>query len=638
MTRPSRALACLPLLVLALAGSSSAQYAERPDLHGSGSPAVDVSGRSVKNPRVRAIHSDDPSAVGGTAWLFERDPFLAYQLGRNLNFREFRERDGIFGPQVAQLSGPMPDGKTAKITANNQVSCLGCHNQPYGTPGGGASFAKDSGRGRNSPHYFGAGVVEMLALQVRREILSQADTNGDGWIDVKESLAAPATCLVTPAPGAKPIDYGSLRLDGGTTGAPSMDNIVRVWFVDADGVRVPGATAVDGRTTFGFNFELVVWGWGQGAGRSALNPTNRAFLWDPWKAHGGLDAYDPSTTDDPDGDGVSRPTLAGAEQFPATHVAPDKGATLDPLGFSRDDPDGDGHLNEISEGDLDLAEWFMLNAPRPGFAGTPEQYLAGERALREVGCLDCHTPDWTILPAGDGHPGDRRLFDLATTWNPDLARLEGELVPLYDEARGVTTRRFEGFAVQGLFSDLRHHDLGVGFEEIDYGGTRNTIWRTPPLWGVGSGFPWGHDGRALSLEEAVLLHGGEAAASKASWLAASPLLRATALEFMRRLVLYDIESLPCDVDGDGEIADAFVVAGVDTGPERFNAEWLFRVPVRIQGAVRGPDGAPLRSFAATNLERAYGLDLPLRRDSDLDGWPDAWDAAPNQVGYKDGVQ
>ena len=58
------------LLLLAagtLPAAASAQYAERPDLLGSGSPAVDVSGRSIKNPRVRAVHTDDPALVGGTA-------------------------------------------------------------------------------------------------------------------------------------------------------------------------------------------------------------------------------------------------------------------------------------------------------------------------------------------------------------------------------------------------------------------------------------------------------------------------------------------------------------------------------------------------------------------------------------------
>ena len=73
-----------------LATSLAAQYGERPSPVGSGSAAVDASGRSIKNPRVRAIHSRDPKQLGGTAYMFTYDPFLAYQLGRHLNLSEFR--------------------------------------------------------------------------------------------------------------------------------------------------------------------------------------------------------------------------------------------------------------------------------------------------------------------------------------------------------------------------------------------------------------------------------------------------------------------------------------------------------------------------------------------------------------------
>ena len=41
-------------------------------------------------------------------------------------------------------------------------------------PGGGVTFHKDSGFGRNTPHYFGAGIVEMLAIQLRTELLAPA--------------------------------------------------------------------------------------------------------------------------------------------------------------------------------------------------------------------------------------------------------------------------------------------------------------------------------------------------------------------------------------------------------------------------------------------------------------------------------
>ena len=87
----------------------------------------------------------------------------------------------------------------------------------------------------------------------------------------------------------------------------------------------------------------------------------------------------------------------------------------------------------------------------------------------------------------------------------------------------------------------------------------------------------------------------------------------------------------------GYTGQGIVVAGQDTGIERFNAEWLFRVPVRIQGPFTNIEGIQIRSFAPRNLMQAYGLDLPLRRDTDLDGWPDAWDRAPTTPGYKDGV-
>jgi hypothetical protein len=631
-----RLLAPFTLAAL-LAGASTAQYGERPDLVGSGGEAVDASGRSVKNKRVRAVHSDDPADVGSTAYFVRKDPWLAYQLGRNINYREFRERDGVFGPQVSQLGGPMPDPDVRKITANNQVSCLGCHNQPNGNPGGAANFAKDSGRGRNSPHYFGAGIVEMLAIQTRAKMLLQVDTDASGWISAAEAQAFGGSVLVSPAPGAPGIDYGDPSLTGGATGSPQLNNIFRVWYVDASGVRVPGATEVDGVTTFGYNFDMIVWGWGQGPGRSALNPTNRAFLWDPFTTHGGLQAHDPSTADDPDGDGVSLPTLSGAIQFPATHLAPDGGSSLDPLGFSLDDPDGDGHLTEISEGDLDLGEFFMLNAPRPAFAGSAQQYVRAVQVMSSMGCTGCHTASWKIEAENGTFAGDRRFFDLATRWNSNTLSFQGRVNKLYTKRGDEYVPNRGAFLVLGMFSDLRHHDMGEGFKEIGYDGVENTIWRTPMLWGVGSGFPWGHDGASLTLEDAILRHTGEGNGARLAYLAASPANRNLLIDSLRRMRLYDIESLATDMDGNGAIEPNFVVAGVDTGPERFNPEWLFETPVQIQGFVSNFDGVNIRSFAAVNLDAAYGQLLPFRADDDDDGWPNVWDNAPASPGYRDGV-
>ena len=71
------------------------------------------------------------------------------------------------------------------------------------------------------------------------------------------------------------------------------------------------------------------------------------------------------------------------------------------------------------------------------------------------------------------------------------------------------------------YTDLLLHDMGAGLADNrpDFEAT-GLEWRTPPLWGIGlvrtvSGHTmFLHDGRARSLEEAILWHGGEAAASR----------------------------------------------------------------------------------------------------------------------------
>lgn len=635
-----RLSASLVFLFPTASGVASAQYAERSALLGSGQPGVDVSGRSVKNPRVRAVHSSDPALEGGTGNLIARDPFLAYQLGRNMNLREFRHRDGALLKNVGGFGGPMVDGTTAKITANNHLSCAACHNTPNGNAGGGVNFSKDSGLGRNTPHYYGGGIMEMLAIQIRQDLVNSADLDGDGWISAMEAQMAPMSATADSSPG-KTVDFGSMRLDGGATGVPMLNHIIRVWYGVDNGSGqvsiVPGASGIDGVNTTHYNFELVFWGWGQRTPASALNPTNRAFFWDPMLTHSNLEAFDPSTSNDPDGDGVSEPTLSGAIQFPATHNAPDRGDSLNSLGFSEDDPDGDGHLNEISEGDLDLAEWFMLNAPKPAFAGTVDEYRTGRRLLEVANCTSCHVADWKIKAQSDTYAGDRRLFDFEASWNPATERLEGELTPLYTVSGEDYIPNRGDAAIFGLFTDLRHHDMGDALAETGWDGNENRLWRTAPLWGVGSGFPWGHDDSSLTLEDIIQRHGGEAAGSVAIYNQLTPELRGQLTGFLEKLVLYDVESLPADVDGDGQISNSFMVAGEDTGMERFNAEWLFKTPVQIQGEVNNADGVLIRSNAAVNLVESYGLNLPLRRDTDLDGWPDVWDVAPTTPGYKNGI-
>jgi CxxC motif-containing protein (DUF1111 family) len=75
------------------------------------------------------------------------------------------------------------------------------------------------------------------------------------------------------------------------------------------------------------------------------------------------------------------------------------------------------------------------------------------------------------------------------------------------------------------YSDFLLHDMGPQLDDGYTEGTATTSeWRTPPLWGLGlSKNSQGgkyfllHDGRAKSIEEAIILHGGEAQQSKAAF-------------------------------------------------------------------------------------------------------------------------
>ncbi len=70
------------------------------------------------------------------------------------------------------------------------------------------------------------------------------------------------------------------------------------------------------------------------------------------------------------------------------------------------------------------------------------------------------------------------------------------------------------FAVRGIFSDLKRHDLGPNFHEEQFDGSIVREFVTEPLWGVASTGPYGHDGRSPTLEAVILRHGGEAQRSR----------------------------------------------------------------------------------------------------------------------------
>tara|TARA_R100001143_G_scaffold63595_1_gene73208 strand:+ start:22345 stop:23544 length:1200 start_codon:yes stop_codon:yes gene_type:complete len=119
-----------------------------------------------------------------------------------------------------------------------------------------------------------------------------------------------------------------------------------------------------------------------------------------------------------------------------------------------------------------------LKAPIQRKPADPD-IMHGREVFNTLQCSSCHIPKWT-------------------TPESDIAALSNKTFYPY--------------------TDLLLHDMGPGLDDGATEGSAETYeWRTPPLWGLGLSpdsqggkYFLMHDSRAESIEEAILMHGGEA--------------------------------------------------------------------------------------------------------------------------------
>jgi CxxC motif-containing protein (DUF1111 family) len=144
----------------------------------------------------------------------------------------------------------------------------------------------------------------------------------------------------------------------------------------------------------------------------------------------------------------------------------------------------------------------LLAPPAPGEL-SPEA-TEGQSLFASTGCASCHVPQLTTGPNA-------------------IAALANKPVR--------------------LFSDLLLHDMGD--ELADNRPDRQATgreWKTPPLWGLRlvPSFLNGqmllmHDGRAKSLEDAILLHGGEGSGARTKFSALSAAQRRALIAYLSTL-------------------------------------------------------------------------------------------------------
>lgn len=93
------------------------------------------------------------------------------------------------------------------------------------------------------------------------------------------------------------------------------------------------------------------------------------------------------------------------------------------------------------------------------------------------------------------------------------------------------------------YTDLLLHDMGSNLDDgYTEGSALTSEWRTPPLWGLGlspnsqgGSYFLLHDGRAKSIKEAIVLHGGEATGSREKFEQLSEQEKESVIRFLESL-------------------------------------------------------------------------------------------------------
>ena len=93
------------------------------------------------------------------------------------------------------------------------------------------------------------------------------------------------------------------------------------------------------------------------------------------------------------------------------------------------------------------------------------------------------------------------------------------------------------------YTDMLLHDMGNDLDDgYTEGFAKTSEWRTPPLWGLGLSpnsqggqYFLMHDGRAKSIEEAIMMHGGEAKLSKDKFNLLNESEKSAIIQFLKSL-------------------------------------------------------------------------------------------------------
>jgi mono/diheme cytochrome c family protein len=372
----------------------------------------------------------------------------------------------------------------ARETGPNAAACTDCHREPGDGAGpAGSNVHRDPLRNgnmsqfiqRNTPHLFGGGAIQVLAEEMTEALHAQRD------------FARQQACSrgsFRQQLSAKGLSFGEITANR-RFGSPCN--------VSFDTSDVEGVAA-----------DLIV----------------RPFQW--------------------------KGSVATVRDFV-------RGASHNELGMTPDellanpsaDSDGDGVVSEATVGDMTALAFYIAAQPRPTTllelnslnllspaltAAEIAQINRGAAVFASSSsrCARCHVPQLTVVDPVFFEPSQNANYrdkPFPGGGDPLIAGLDPAFPNQFDFTAdlpdnptlipgGTTLGNFrrdsQGRAIVQLFGDLRRHNMGSGLaESVDEEGTGAATFLTENLWGVATTAPYMHDGRATTLAEAIMEHGGE---------------------------------------------------------------------------------------------------------------------------------
>ena len=430
-----------------------------------------------------------------------------------------RPRTKGTGAALSDPSQPLTGARAFnRVSGPDANSCYGCHNMPYGIPGGGGDFVtsvfvlaqrfdfatlgqqdqlpdrgavdeegrpvtlQSIGNLRATTGMFGAGYLEMLTRQMTAELQT-----------IRDSLALGESKALV----AKGVSFGKLaRRQDGTWDTSGVEGLPRASIVTPTPLARPS---------------LILRPWHQASNVVSLREfSNTAF-----NQHHGMQS---------------------TERF----------------GVGTD-PDGDGMANELTRADITAVTLYQAVMAVPGrvIPNDPEieqAVLNGEQVFERVGCANCHIPElpldnqgWIYTEPNPYNPPFNLQRGATKTLRVDLTDRRDLPLP-----RLAPDPRQPGTVWVPAYTDFKLHDIcdpSDPGEPLDQNQTNwtpkfhkgNRRFLTKRLWGSANEPPFFHHGLFTTLRQAVLAHSGEALSSRKQYDALSAYDQDSLIEFLKTL-------------------------------------------------------------------------------------------------------